>query len=59
MGNNTNRLARLAPEVKPILDEWMEEGKWDMNMRTHEVSTEQLCALARKLDRAQIKIPLT
>ncbi|KAG0299505.1 Dimethyladenosine transferase 1, mitochondrial, partial [Dissophora globulifera] len=59
MGNNTNRLARLMPEVKPILDEWIAEGGWDMNMRTQEVSTEQLCALARKLDHAQIKIPLT
>ncbi|KAF8917745.1 Dimethyladenosine transferase 1, mitochondrial [Dissophora ornata] len=59
MGNNTNRMARIAPEVKPILDEWMAEGKWDMNKRTQEVSTEQFCALARKLERAQVKIPLT
>ncbi|KAF8975516.1 Dimethyladenosine transferase 1, mitochondrial [Entomortierella lignicola] len=59
IGHNTNRMARLAPEVKPILDEWIAEGGWDMNLRTEEVSTEQFCALARKLDRAQIKIPLT
>ncbi|KAF9101974.1 Dimethyladenosine transferase 1, mitochondrial [Mortierella sp. AM989] len=51
MGNNTNRMARLAPKVKPILDEWIAEGGWDMNMRTEDVSTEQFCALARKLDR--------
>ncbi|KAG0370357.1 S-adenosyl-L-methionine-dependent methyltransferase [Gamsiella multidivaricata] len=59
MGHNTNRMARLAPEVKLILDEWITEGGWDMNMRTEDVSTEQFCALARKLDRAQLKIPLT
>ncbi|KAF9960937.1 Dimethyladenosine transferase 1, mitochondrial [Mortierella alpina] len=59
MGHNTNRMAKAAPEVKPILDEWVAEGGWDMNMRTQDVSTEQFCALARKLDRAQIKIPLT
>ncbi|KAG0377838.1 Dimethyladenosine transferase 1, mitochondrial [Mortierella sp. AD032] len=59
MGHNTNRMAKAAPELRPILDEWLEEGKWDMNMRTQEVSTEQFCALARRLDREQIKIPLT
>ncbi|KAG0277984.1 Dimethyladenosine transferase 1, mitochondrial [Linnemannia exigua] len=59
MGHNTNRMAKAAPELRPILDEWMEEGKWDMSMRTQEVSTEQFCALARRLDREQIKIPLT
>ncbi|KAF9899962.1 Dimethyladenosine transferase 1, mitochondrial [Linnemannia zychae] len=59
MGHNTNRMAKAAPELRPILDQWIEEGKWDMNMRTQEVSTEQFCALARRLDREQIKIPLT
>ncbi|KAF9989284.1 Dimethyladenosine transferase 1, mitochondrial [Mortierella antarctica] len=59
MGHNTNRMAKAAPEVKPILDEWVAEGGWDMNMRSQDVSTEQFCALARKLDRAQVKIPLT
>ncbi|CAO3565099.1 unnamed protein product [Mortierella alpina] len=59
MGHNTNRMAKAAPEVKPILDEWMAEGGWDMNLRSQDVSTEQFCALARKLDRAQLKIPLT
>ncbi|KAF9190830.1 Dimethyladenosine transferase 1, mitochondrial [Haplosporangium sp. Z 11] len=59
MGHNTARMAKAAPHVKPILDEWIAEGGWDMNMRTQEVSTEQFCALARKLDQAQIKIPLT
>ncbi|OAQ25210.1 S-adenosyl-L-methionine-dependent methyltransferase [Linnemannia elongata AG-77] len=59
MGHNTNRMAKAAPELRPILDEWIAEGGWDMNMRTQEVSTEQFCALARRLDRKQIKIPLT
>lgn len=59
MGHNTNRMAKAAPELRPILDEWIAEGGWDMNMRTQEVSTEQFCALARRLDREQIKIPLT
>ncbi|KAF8927296.1 Dimethyladenosine transferase 1, mitochondrial [Haplosporangium gracile] len=59
MGHNTNRMAKTAPELRPILDEWIAEGGWDMNMRTQEVSTEQFCALARRLDREQIKIPLT
>ncbi|KAG9063605.1 Dimethyladenosine transferase 1, mitochondrial [Linnemannia hyalina] len=59
MGHNTNRMAKLAPELRPILDEWIAEGGWDMNMRTQEVSTEQFCALARRLDQEQIKIPLT
>ncbi|KAG0288422.1 Dimethyladenosine transferase 1, mitochondrial [Linnemannia gamsii] len=59
MGHNTNRMAKAAPELRPILDEWVAEGGWDMNMRAGEVSTEQFCALARRLDREQIKIPLT
>ncbi|KAG0043835.1 Dimethyladenosine transferase 1, mitochondrial [Gryganskiella cystojenkinii] len=59
MGHNTNRLAKAMPEVKPILDEWIAEGEWDMSVRTEEVSTQQFCALARKLDQAQLKIPLT
>ncbi|KAG0203087.1 Dimethyladenosine transferase 1, mitochondrial [Mortierella sp. NVP41] len=59
MGHNTNRMARAAPELRSILDEWIAEGQWDMNMRTQEVSTEQFCALARRLDRDNIKIPLT
>lgn len=59
MGHNTNRMAKAAPELRPILDEWIAEGRWDMNMRTQEVSTEQFCALARRLDQEQIKIPLT
>ncbi|KAG0259279.1 Dimethyladenosine transferase 1, mitochondrial [Mortierella polycephala] len=58
MGHNTARMVKAAPHVKPIVDEWIAEGGWDMNMRTQEVSTEQFCALARKLDQAQIKIPL-
>jgi len=59
MGHNTNRLAKAVPEAKPILDEWITEGNWDMNVRTQEVSTLQFCALARKLEKAQLKIPLT
>ncbi|KAK3823857.1 MAG: S-adenosyl-L-methionine-dependent methyltransferase [Linnemannia elongata] len=59
MGHNTNRMAKAVPELRPILDEWIADGGWDMNMRTQEVSTEQFCALARRLDREQIKIPLT
>ncbi|KAF9131039.1 Dimethyladenosine transferase 1, mitochondrial [Mortierella sp. 14UC] len=59
MGHNTNRMAKAAPELRPILDQWIEEGGWDMNVRTQEVSTEQFCALARRLDQEQIKIPLT
>ncbi len=59
MGHNTNRMAKAAPEVKHILDEWVAEGGWDMSMRSQDVSTEQFCALARKLDHAQVKIPLT
>ncbi|KAF9379698.1 hypothetical protein CPB97_008799 [Podila verticillata] len=59
MGHNTNRMAKAEPKVRPILDEWIAEGKWDMNVRTQEVTTEQFCALARKLEQAQLKIPLT
>ncbi|KAI1300103.1 Dimethyladenosine transferase 1, mitochondrial [Mortierella claussenii] len=59
MGHNTNRMIKLAPYVQPILNDWIAEGHWDMNMRTQEVSTEQFCALAMKLDQARIKIPLT
>ncbi|KAF9380250.1 Dimethyladenosine transferase 1, mitochondrial, partial [Mortierella sp. AD011] len=53
MGNNTNRMARLAPDVKPILEEWVAEGGWDMNMRTEDVSTEQFCGNQREMDRAK------
>lgn len=59
MGHNTNRMAKAEPRVRPILDEWIAEGKWDMNVRTQEVTTEQFCALARKLEQAQLQIPLT
>ncbi|KAF9435408.1 Dimethyladenosine transferase 1, mitochondrial [Entomortierella beljakovae] len=59
MGNNTKRMIKTMPEMKSILDEWIQEGGWDMGQRPEDVSTEQFCALARKLDRAQIKIPLT
>lgn len=59
MGNNTSRLAKAMPDVAPLLEQWQTEGKWDMSMRSHEVSTEQFCALARLLDHAQLKIPLT
>ncbi|KAG0233722.1 Dimethyladenosine transferase 1, mitochondrial [Actinomortierella wolfii] len=59
MGHNTNRLAKAMPEVAPLLDQWQAQGKWDMSIRSHEVSTEQFCALARLLDQEQLKIPLT
>ncbi|KAG0068574.1 Dimethyladenosine transferase 1, mitochondrial [Podila epicladia] len=59
MGHNTNRMAKAEPGVRPILDQWISEGNWDMNMRTQEVTTEQFCALARKLEQANMKIPLT
>ncbi|KAG0342391.1 Dimethyladenosine transferase 1, mitochondrial [Podila horticola] len=59
MGHNTNRMAKAEPGVRPILDEWISEGNWNMNMRTQEVTTEQFCALARKLEQANLKIPLT
>ncbi|KAF9913576.1 Dimethyladenosine transferase 1, mitochondrial [Lobosporangium transversale] len=59
IGNITKRLVRLAPEVQPVVEEWIAGGKWDMNMRVEDVTTEQFCDLARRLDRAQLKIPLT
>ncbi|KAF9335129.1 Dimethyladenosine transferase 1, mitochondrial [Podila minutissima] len=59
MGHNTNRMAKAEPGVRPILDEWISEGNWDMNMRTQEVTTEQFCALACKLEQKNLIIPLT
>ncbi|KAF9939516.1 hypothetical protein BGZ65_010308 [Modicella reniformis] len=59
MGNNTNRMAKSAPEVKGILAKWSTDCNLDMTMRAQDVSTEQFCALARVLDQEQIKIPLT
>ncbi|KAF9925895.1 Dimethyladenosine transferase 1, mitochondrial [Linnemannia zychae] len=59
VGHLANRMIKAVPEVKPLLDECIAEGGWDMDMRTTEMSTEQFCALARRLERDQINIPLT